>query len=68
MKYDEVYVVPFNEVTAEYAYQEAEGDRTLESWRKGHWEFFANECKKIGREPTEDMPVVCTRFQLLYTV
>jgi len=68
MKYDEVYVVPFNEVTAEYALEEAEGDRTLESWRKGHWEFFANECKKLGCEPAEDMPVVCTRFQLLYSL
>jgi uncharacterized protein YhfF len=68
MKYDEVYIIPFNEVTAEYAYDESEGDRTLESWRKGHWEFFRKECEKIGREPAEDMPVVCTRFQLLYSL
>jgi uncharacterized protein YhfF len=68
VKYDEVYITPFNEVTAEYAYDEAEGDRTLESWRKGHWEFFRKECENIGREPAEDMPVVCTRFQLLYVI
>jgi len=25
------------------------------------------ECKSIGREPTEDMPVVCERFRLIYS-
>jgi uncharacterized protein YhfF len=66
IKYDEVFIIPFNEVTAEYAYDEAEGDRTLESWREGHWKFFTWHCEMIGRIPEQTMPVVCTRFQLLF--
>ena len=34
-------VIAFNEVTAEYAAIEGEGDGSLEYWRKGHWNFFS---------------------------
>lgn len=60
-----VDVVPFNEVSAEYAAIEGEGDGSLEYWRQGHWRFFDRECKRIGREPAQDMPVVCAVFELL---
>jgi uncharacterized protein YhfF len=63
-----VEVVPFNQVTAEYAALEAEGDGSLEYWREGHWSFFSRECARIGREPREDMLVVCSAFELLATV
>jgi uncharacterized protein YhfF len=63
-----VEVVPFDNVTAEYAALEGEGDRSLESWRAGHWRFFSRECARLGREPTQDMPVVCSVFELLASV
>lgn len=61
-------VKPFNEVTAEYAAIEGEGDGSLEYWRKGHWKFFSRECMRIGREPTETMPVICNVFEVLHVV
>ena len=61
----QVYVVPYNEVTAEYAAIEGEGDGSLEYWRKAHWAFFSRECSRIRRTPSEDMPVVCSVFSLL---
>ena len=60
-----VAVVPYCEVTAEYAAIEGEGDGSLEYWRRAHWAFFSRECKRISREPTERMPVVCSVFELL---
>ena len=63
----DVEVMAFNAVGEKHAYEEGEGDRSLDYWREVHWAFFAEECKSIGREPTEDMPVVCERFRLIYS-
>ena len=67
-KITSVEIVPFNEVTPEYAAIEGEGDGSLEYWRKGHWAFFGRECRRIGREPSENMPVVCCVFEVLHVV
>jgi len=58
----EVQVLPFNEVGEDIAFDEGEGDRSLEYWRRVHKHFFNEECKAIGRTPTDDMPVVTERF------
>ena len=58
--------VPFDEVDAEHAAAEGEGDRSLAHWRDVHWRFFADLCGKIGREPSETMPLVCERFRVLF--
>ncbi len=63
-----VTIVPFNEVSAEYAAIEGEGDGSLDYWRAGHWAFFSRECAQIGRAPTQRMPVVCSIFELLAVV
>lgn len=63
----DVEVLAFNSVGEKHAYEEGEGDRSLDYWREVHWAFFTEECKTIGREPKEDMPVVCERFRLIYT-
>jgi len=60
-----VEVVPYCEVTAEYAAIEGEGDGSLEYWRTAHWAFFSRECQRIGREPAQSMPVVCNVFEVL---
>jgi uncharacterized protein YhfF len=60
-----VEVVPFDQVTAEYAETEGEGDGSLQYWREQHWAFFRRECTRIGQEPAIDMPVVCATFELL---
>ena len=61
-----VDVVPFEQVSAEFAAAEGEGDRSLEYWREGHWHYFALELAEFGREPSVDMPVVCERFEVVY--
>jgi membrane dipeptidase len=55
-----------NEVDAQFAWDEGEGDRSLEWWRNAHWEYFTAECASLGREPSWQMPVVLERFELLW--
>jgi uncharacterized protein YhfF len=59
-------VVPFDEVTAEFAATEGEGDKTLEYWRKEHWAYFSRECSQIAREPSAKMPILCEIFRVVY--
>lgn len=62
----EVEVKPYNAVDANFAYDEGEGDRTLEYWRAAHWHFFERTCAQIGKAPQLDMPLVCERFKIIY--
>ena len=64
----EVTIRPFNDVDEQFAYEEGEGDRSLASWREGHWRFFSRVLPKIGKAPTRDMPLVCERFRVVYPV
>lgn len=61
-----VDVVPFGEVSAEFAACEGEGDSSLRFWREAHTRFFTRECARIGKEFSETMPVVCERFEVVY--
>jgi len=61
-------IMPYCEVTAEYAAIEGEGDGSLGYWRKAHWAFFSRECSRIGREPSESMPVICNVFEVLHVI
>ena len=62
----EVTVRPYQEVDAQFAYEEGEGDRSLAYWREAHWRFFSRTLPNIGKAPTDDMPLVCERFRLIY--
>lgn len=62
----EVTVRKYNEVDADFAREEGEGDLSLEYWREAHWRFFSRSLAKIGREFSEEMPLVCERFRLIY--
>ena len=62
-----VEVVPFQEVTAEFAATEGEGDGSLSFWREAHRQFFTRECATAGREFTESMLVSCERFSVVYS-
>ena len=62
----EVWIQPYDQVNAEFAAAEGEGDRSLGYWRQAHWNFFSRTLQKIGREPSRDMPLVCERFRLIY--
>ena len=62
----EVTVRRFDEVDESFAYQEGEGDRSLEYWREAHRRFFARTLPGIGRRFAEDMPLVCERFRVIH--
>lgn len=56
----------YNEVDADFARAEGEGDLSLNFWRTAHKNFFSRTLPKIGREFSEEMPVVCERFRVIY--
>jgi uncharacterized protein YhfF len=59
-------IVPFSEVTAEFAAAEGEGDASLSFWREAHTRYFTHECARIGRQFVQSMPVACERFRVVY--
>lgn len=59
-------IVPFDEVTAEFAWKEGEGDRSLLYWRKVHTEFFEEEYTGHGLTFNEKIKVVCEEFERVY--
>lgn len=63
---DSVEMCQYNQVSAEFAFAEGEGDRTLEWWREAHWDFFTWHSKELGIEPKEDMMLVLERFHLVH--
>ena len=62
----EVEIKPFNVVDAQFAYDYGEYGRTLEQWHVASWEYFSEVCARIGRKPSETMPMVCQRFRRVY--
>jgi uncharacterized protein YhfF len=54
-------------VTAEHAYREGEGDRSLSHWRGVHRKFFTQELEAEGLEFSEDMKLVCEEFEVVYS-
>lgn len=56
----------FRDVDAAFAWDEGEGDRTLEDWKQGHWRYFTRECESSGERMTETAEVCLERFELLY--
>ena len=62
----EVTITPYNQVETQFAYDEGEGDRSLDYWREAHWRYFSRVLPAINRQPTEEMPLVCERFRVVY--
>lgn len=62
----EISIHKYNEVDADFARAEGEGDLSLEYWREAHRNFFSRVLPKVGREFSEDMLLVCERFKVIY--
>lgn len=62
----EVTIRSFLGVDAAFAHDEGEGDRSLHYWRTVHRTFFSEILPSIGHTFSEDMPVVCERFSVIY--
>jgi uncharacterized protein YhfF len=63
-----VEVRPYREVDADFAAAEGEGDGSLDFWRRVHWDYFSRRCRALGRQLSEDVPVILERFALVYPV
>jgi uncharacterized protein YhfF len=50
----------FGEVDANFAFEEGEGDRSLDYWRGAHRAYFGRQGKF-----SEDMMLMCERFRLV---
>jgi uncharacterized protein YhfF len=61
-----VDVKPFRAVDSNDAWDEGEGDRSLEYWRAAHREYFAAETARAGLTFGEDDEVVFCRFEVLW--
>lgn len=61
-----VDVRAFEDVDADFAAAEGEGDLSLEHWRDTHWSYFERVCKQLARERSPKMPVVCERFRVVF--
>jgi uncharacterized protein YhfF len=62
----EVAVRRFDEVDGRFARDEGEGDGSLEYWQGEHRRFFSRTLPEIGHRFSEDMPLVCERFRVVY--
>ncbi|MEZ5305742.1 MAG: ASCH domain-containing protein [Pyrinomonadaceae bacterium] len=62
----EISIVPFIDVTEDFAAAEGEGDCSLGFWRDVHEVYFKRECENAGREFDASMPVVCERFEVVF--
>ena len=62
-----VYITTYDEVTAEHAFKEGEGDRSLSYWRKVHEDYFTEELKEIDRPFDQKMKLVCEEFEVVYS-
>ena len=61
-----VSVLPFNEVSADHAFKEGEGDKSLAYWRQVHEDFFKDCFGEAGLAFTPDSKVVLEEFRKVY--
>lgn len=66
IKTTEIRHLPFNQVDAEFASDEGEGDQSLENWRDVHWRYFSREAIEHGFRFDENSAICCERFELLF--
>lgn len=58
--------VPYSEVSAEHAYLEGEGDRSLTYWREVHQRFFTALMSDFDKAFSTDLMVLCIEFTVVY--
>ncbi|OOE40233.1 RNA-binding protein [Salinivibrio kushneri] len=66
IKVTEVSECPFDQVTAEFAAAEGEGDKSYAWWRQAHLAFFEQEGQALGVPFTTQSPLVLERFKKVY--
>ena len=62
----QVRIRPYDELDAQFAHEEGEGDRSLRYWREAHRNFFTRTLPRVGKQFSPRMPLVCERFRVVY--
>jgi uncharacterized protein YhfF len=62
----EVRTGPLSSVDEAFAFDEGEGDRTLESWLRDHESFFRRYLPTVGEAFSPEMETIFERFALVY--
>ena len=57
----ETSICKFKDISKQHAYEEGEGDRTLDYWKKVHRDFFSNYT-----DFTDESDLVCERFKVSF--
>jgi len=65
IKYIDVQILPMNKVPIEHAIDEGEGDLSYKCWWNDHKAAFTMDLEEYGMNFSEDMLVVCERFELV---
>jgi len=60
-----VDIVPFEDVSPEFARIEGEGDKSLNYWRRVHNEFFSEEAELYNVSFTPRSLVICEQFEVV---
>ncbi len=63
-----VSVVAFDQISAEYAALEGEGDKSLAYWQRVHWQYYHRELAGTDFSPREDMPIICMMFKVVFVL
>jgi len=63
-----VEIVPYDRITAEFAWSEGEGDQSMRYWQEAHWSWFARTLPEIGRVAVPEMPLVCETFARVFPI
>lgn len=61
-----VTLKPFFSIDAAHATLEGEGDKSLDYWKKVHWDYYTRELEPFGRVPRESMIIVCQEFEKVF--
>lgn len=66
---DDVKICNYLDVSEKHAYQEGEGDRTLNYWKKVHQDFFVKEYQEMGQQfESEAAKMVLETFHVVYPI
>jgi uncharacterized protein YhfF len=61
-----VDIMPVKDVDADFAFAEGEGDRSYGYWITEHRKFWTLEAAREGFVYSDDLDVVCERFELVW--
>jgi len=61
-----VHVAPLDSVSEAFAWQEGEGDRSVEYWLEGHRSFFRAEHETLDLPFSDSIPVIFEEFVVVW--